>query len=524
MKNGKIETIVIVGGGTAGWMSAAFLSKAFPNLKITLIESANIPTIGVGEATIATFTGFTSFMEMDEADWMPACNGSYKYGIRFNDWYAKGQHYWHPFEPLVKAHSQFHLGHYWYRKFLSEPSSDRLAFYRDCFMHQGLIEENKILKTPGSADRMHTYTVVSEEQPLEVRVPYAYHFDAILFGEYVKVKFGKPNGVMQVIDDVMQVHLDEHGFIRSLDTKKGDSITGDLFIDCSGFRSFLIDKALHEPFDSYSGTLFVDRAIALRVPFKDVRQEMRPYTTATALTAGWSWNIPVTKRVGTGYVYCSHFLTPDAAELEFRQYVGEERTRGLETRHIDISKSGKYRNTWVKNCVAIGLSSGFLEPLEATSLHFVYAGVLKLVETIREGDFNSASIAAYNRYLTLMFEESRDFVAIHYVLTSREDTPFWRAVKYDTKISDSLADYMMKSKQMFPNDLPDSILFTETSWMCVLLGMNYLPSEIVYFMNIPPAELEQQVRVMNLLQRLRQRLGAEALNHYNYLSQLGDVT
>lgn len=524
MNHGKIKTIVIVGGGTAGWMSAAFLSKALPHLQITLIESSDIPTIGVGEATITAFTSFTSFLGMKEADWMPACNGSYKYGIRFNDWYEQGQHYWHPFEPLLYAHSPYHLGHFWYRNFLSDPAAHRLAFYRDCFLHLGLIEENKILKSTGAADYVHAYTMATDGGPLEVRVPYAYHFDAGLFGEYLKVHIGKPNGVRQIIDEVTHVHLDEHGFIHSLDMKSGNKVTGDLFIDCSGFQGLLIDKTLHEPFDSYADTLFVDRAIALRVPFNDARAEMRPYTTTTALSSGWSWNIPVTQRVGTGYVYCSNFLEPDAAELEFRRHVGEQRTQRLEARHITISKVGKHRNTWVKNCVAVGLSSGFLEPLESTSLHFVFAGIYRLAKAIREGNFNIATISTYNRQLTELFEESRDFIAVHYALTNREDTPFWRAAKYDTKIPDTLADTLAQAKQLFPNGPTKNILFGENSWMCILLGMNYLPDEAAYINNIPSEELNRQLRVMRLLPGLRQQLGVGAPHHYDYLKQFENVT
>ncbi|MHB8536158.1 MAG: tryptophan halogenase family protein [Sulfuricaulis sp.] len=522
MNSGRIEKIVIVGGGTAGWMSAAFLSKALPNVKITLVESSDIPTIGVGEATIATFTGFTSFLNMKESEWMPVCNGSYKYAIRFNDWYAKGQHYWHPFEALAYARSQLHLGQHWYRKFLSGPRTDRQSFYKDCFLSVGLCEENKILKSPASEGNVHTYTLAAGGTSVELRVPYAYHFDAGLFGEFLKIKIGKPNGVIQIIDDVTNVNRDEHGFIKSLDTKGGITLEGDLFVDCTGFRALLIDKTLGEPFDSYSDTLFVDRAIALRVPFNDVRMEMHPYTTTTALSAGWVWNIPVTKRVGTGYVYCSRFLEPGAAEAEFRRHVGEERTKGLETRHINISKVGKYRNTWVKNCVAIGLSSGFLEPLESTSLHFVFVGVAKLAEAILEGHFNNAVVASYNRFITQMMEEARDFIAIHYVLTTREDTPFWRAVKYDTKIPDSLADYLMKCKQAFPNGPANNILFKESSWMCILMGMNYLAGELAY-MNIPRQELEAQLNVLKQLQTLRQKLSVGAMQHYDYLSQLGEV-
>lgn len=523
MKNGNVEKIVIVGGGTAGWMSAAFLSKALPNVKIVLIESSDIPTIGVGEATIATFTNFTTFLGLKESEWMPACNGSFKYSIQFNDWYAKGQRYWHPFEALTYARSKLHLGQYWYRQFLSGPRTHRESFYRDCFLSTRLLEENKILRVPGGSEYMHSYKLADGGTPVEVRVPYAYHFDAGLFGEYLKVNIGKPNGVTQIIDDVIRVNQDEHGFIKSLDTKGGMAVDGDLFIDCSGFRGLLIDQTLHEPFDSYSETLFTDRAIALRVPFSNVKEEMRPYTKTTALSAGWVWNIPVTKRVGTGYVYSSRFLEADKAEQEFRQHVGEERTKDLEVRHIKIPKVGKHRNTWTKNCVSIGLSSGFLEPLESTSLSFVFVGVAKLAEAIQIGTYNSGVIAGYNHYITQMIEEARDFIAAHYALTSREDTPFWRAAKYDTKIPDSLAEFLARSRKAFPNGPTTNIIFTESSWTCILLGMNYLAGDLAYI-GIAPQEQQEQMRLMQQMQTMSQQLSKSALHHYDYLSKLGEVT
>lgn len=521
MKNGTIETIVIVGGGTSGWMSAAYISKALPNVKVTLVESSDIPTIGVGEATIAAITGFMDYLGMKEEEWMPVCNGSYKYGIRFNDWYEKGHYYWHPFESLAYVHSNLHVGQYWYHHLLAT-GGDRNSFYSDCFLGVGENERNHILKTPGGPDYADIYNVSIGGTTATFRVPYAYHFDAGLFGEYLKTKIAKPNGVEQIIDTVTEVHLGEDGFIERIDTEGGRQISGDLFLDCTGFRSLLLDKTLHEPFERYNETLFVDSAIAMRVPYEDPYQELHPYTTTTALSAGWVWNIPVTERIGTGLVYCSGFQSPDEAEQELRAHVGEERTKDIEVRHFDISRIGKHRNTWVKNCVAIGLSSGFLEPLESTSLHFVFTGVVKLVESISTGHFNTPIVATYNRFINDMMVESRDFIAAHYGLTTREDTPFWRHVKYDTSISDSLAEFLGKCRKALPNGPSNNIIFQESSWVSILVGMNFLPIANAYA-GFPQQEVERQMQVLNKIRETRARLEEESIHHYDYLTQMGHV-
>jgi len=520
MKNGMIESIVIVGGGTSGWMSAAYISKALPQVQVTVVESSDIPTIGVGEATVAAITTFMDYLGLKEKEWMPACNGSYKYGIRFNDWYERGHHYWHPFEGLAYVNSNLHVGQYWYQHLLAA-GGDRGSFYTDCFLGVGACEHNRVLKTPGGPDYVHTYSVpLDGAASAAFRVPYAYHFDAGLFGEYLKTNIAKPNGVEQIIDTVTEVHLGEDGFIEQIDTEGGRQIRGDLFLDCTGFRSLLLDKTLREPFEHYSETLFADRAIAMRVPYEDPYQEMHPYTTTTALSAGWVWNIPVTERIGTGYVYCSGFKSPDEAEQELRAHVGEERSKDIEARHLDIGRVGKHRNTWVKNCVGIGLSSGFLEPLESTSLHFVFIGVAKLVEGIGGGYFNTPIVATYNRFINDMMVESRDFIAAHYALTKREDTPYWRHVKYDTVIPDGLADFLLKSRQALPNALSSNIIFKESSWACILVGMNFLPSGLAYS-NIPQQDVQRQQLVLNKIRETRARLATESIHHCDYLTQMG---
>jgi tryptophan halogenase len=518
MMDGKIRSILIVGGGTAGWMSAAYLAKALPDVKVTVVESSDIPVIGVGEATIASFQNFTNFLEMKEADWMPACNGSYKYAIRFRDWYAKGDSYWHPFESLIYPNASLHVGQFWFRNFVKGGQAERENFYRDCYVGTRLLEQNKVLANTAGLNEEHQLPLGGGAHPVSVRVPHAYHFDAGLFGQYLKERIAKPMGVEQIIDDVVDVHLDERGYIDELATKTGKRLRADLFVDCSGFRSLLIEKTLKEPFDSYAKTLFINSAIAMRVPYQDVASEMRPYTTTTALSAGWVWNIPVTERVGTGYVYCKDFMKPDDAEAEFRRHVGEARASSLDARHIDVSKIGKHRRTWVRNCVAVGLSSGFLEPLESTALQFVYAKVDLLAVSLADRNFNTGSIAAFNRYVTAMMEEARDFIAAHYALTSREDTPFWKAVKYETVIPESLANRLANSRESYPNRPWSGIIFQENSWMAVLLGMNYLAADHFYkLLQVDDAAFMRDV--LGQIRSLTDRVAASALPHHEYLAR-----
>jgi len=516
MKNGKVENIVIVGGGSAGWMTASYLSKMHPNINISLIESSDIPVIGVGEATIAHLTRFLHTLGLKDKDWMPECNAAYKYGIRFDNWHEIGDQYWHPFEAIPYFNSQSHLATYWWynRSKQSNPDS-RQSMYSDCFMSTDLLKQNKILRIHGKPDYSDNFEINVGPETFPVRVAYAYHFDAGLFGEFLKNRIATPAGVNHILDEITDIEQHENGNISCLNTKGGKKIEADLFIDCSGFRSLLIEKTLNEPFISFSETLFCNKALAMQIPYEDRNKELRPYTTATALSTGWVWNTPLTSRIGTGYVFCDDFTDKDTAELEYRQFLGENRVKDFNTRLINI-RVGKFRNTWVKNCVAIGLSSGFIEPLESTGLHFIHVAAEKLSASLSGDFYNCGDMLAYNRYITLTMEEARDMLAIHYGLTNREDTPFWKEVKYNTKMEGSLPDLLMFSKHRFPND-KKGFIFGNNSWVCILNGMNYLPED--EFLNIPAAELKKQLALIDALRKYRKKIEAQLPNHADYLAK-----
>ena len=521
MNKGKVEKIAIIGGGSAGWMTAAGLKKSLPDIEISLVESSEIPVVGVGEATIFTLNFFLRFLGLKESEWMAACNASYKYAIRYDNWHEQGDSYWHPFESLPKFHSEQHLAHFWHQINNSTHSpKPRSSLYSDCFLCVDLLKQNRIFRQPGAPDhRPDKYCFRVGNSKQEQFVSYAYHFDAGLFGEYLKNTVAKPNGVLHIIDEITQVHCHENGFIEYLDTKSGAKVSADLFIDCTGFDALLIDKALGEPFDSYSDSLFCDRAIAMQVPYEDRVSELRPYTTATALTAGWVWNIPLRHRIGTGYVYCSGFKDNDQAELEYRRHLGEDRVKDISARHLDM-RIGKHRRTWLNNCVAIGLSAGFVEPLESTGLHFIYQSVVLLADALRGGFFNSGNIRAFNFDVTTMMEEVRDFLSIHYALTNREDSEFWREVKYNTVLTGLIPSVLSRSLLHFPMRRRGTVFSSPSSWVCILNGMNYLPQPTSQV--IQPGVIAAQVELMEAMRLAKEGYAKDLWRHADYLDQFGN--
>lgn len=318
-----------------------------------------------------------------------------------------------------------------------------------------------------------------EDPDYDGQVEYAYHLDAGLLASYLKEK-GKLEGVNHVIDNVLDVCLDERGFIQHLITENHGALDGELFIDCSGFRGLLINQILKEPFISYSDSLLCDRAIALPMhydtedPYNQNHGGINPYTTATALSSGWVWNIPLVKRSGTGYVYSSAFISDEDAEAEFKQHLGEK-SKELNARLIKM-RVGRNQNTWVKNCVSIGLSSGFIEPLESTGIYLIEVGIENLIHNFPNQLFEQAVINNYNQTMQEHYEEIRDFIVMHYCLTKREDSKFWQENKYLSAIPESLKNKLKLWQAMWPNNKQKlSKLFPDYSYICILAGMGYFP-------------------------------------------------
>jgi flavin-dependent dehydrogenase len=386
--------ILIVGGGSAGWMTAATLESQFPNYKISLIESKNISTVGVGESTLGQIVDWMRLLKIEDKDFMKYVDGSYKLSIKFTDFYKKEEAFHYPFGTPPLSQTRAGTNDWWFKKMLysKTPYSD----YADCTypLQMAYVNQNKF-----DIDEV-------------VR---AYHFDATKFGLWLKDKYCKK--IKHIVEDVVSIEQDDNG-IKSLNNK----YTADLYIDCTGFKSLLLDKTLKEPFESYSDMLPNDSAWATKIQYKNKEKELVPYTNCTAIENGWVWNIPLWSRIGTGYVYSSKFVDDETALKEFKQHLGQE---DLEFKNIKM-RVGIHNRLWVKNVVAIGLSAGFIEPLESNGLFSVHEFLIKLVRNLQRDRISQWDKDNFNFQCKHMFKSFAEFVGLHYALSHRNDTEYWK--------------------------------------------------------------------------------------------------
>ena len=349
------------------------------------------------------------------------------------------------------------------------------------------------------------------------RYPYGYHFDATQLAEFL-AQYSVRAGVRRVLDTVSNVELDSQGNIRSVDTESHGPIEADLYVDCSGFKAILISGALHEPFISYANELPNDRAIAARIPYAPSGTDIDPYTTATALSAGWAWNIPLYHRLGTGYVYSSAFREPEDAEVEFRQHLGPKGS-DIDVSHIRM-RIGRSRNSWVRNCVAIGLSSGFVEPLESTGIFFIQHAVEELANHFPfQGDHKTKQLS-YNAIVNACMDGIRDFLVIHYVASDRRDTDYWRSME-DLDPPPELAERLRIWKEYSPNikNVPSQFHgFQVYSYTCILFGLGYLPASIKPLLYIKDETLG--LRAFERKWRLAATLAKMLPSHREYLDHV----
>lgn len=498
----RIEHVVIVGGGTAGWLSAVVLNRMLGReggCTVTLVESSDIGTIGVGEATLPTLRRTLALCGIDETEWMVRCNASFKLAIRFVNWTGLPRRpvYWHPFGSLP-APGGLSLTQHWLARHLR---GDPTPLDEACAPALAACHARRAARR-------------GDEPAYSGPLTYAYHLDAGLFADYLK-ELGKARGVRHVVDEVTGVSLDGRGFVRALHTARQGDLTGDLFIDCSGFRGLLVNEALGEPFVSYGDALLCDRAVALPLPTDDAAQGIRPYTTATALGAGWVWNTPLFGRSGNGYVYSSAFLTPEEAEREFRAHLGPQ-SAGVQARHLKM-RVGRTRNPWVKNCVAIGLAGGFIEPLESTGIWFIELGLYNLLLNFPDRRFAPGVTSEYNRLMARYYEHVRDFIVLHYCLTRRRDTPFWRANADHARLPDSLRARLDLWREMLPNGqkLDGWGLFKDASHAYILAGLGHLPDHPLPLLT--PADGRAAESTFEELRREAGRMCDVLPDHYQYL-------
>ena len=487
--------VVVVGGGTSGWMTAAALAKLLPrHCAVRLIESEAIGIVGVGEATLPHIRAFNERLGIDEAEFMAATRATFKLGIEFRNWGAIGESYIHPFGAYGRELAGIDFHHYWLR-----------------LLHSGVpVPDFGDFSVAVMAARLNRFTRPSTDATsLASTFGYAYQFDATLFAPYLRT-LAEGLGAVRTEGRVVEVNRDgTSGDILSLRLESGETVEGDLFIDCSGFVSLLLGKTLGEPFQDWSQWLPCDRAVAM--PCRGDRA-ISPYTSAIAMPAGWRWRIPLQHRIGNGYVYSSAHISDDAAaEALIASVEGEP----LADPRLLRFKAGRRERSWVSNCVAIGLSSGFLEPLESTSIYLVQAAITALIELFPERKVSPIDRDEFNRTIDLEYDRIRDFLILHYHATRRDDGPFWDHVR-TMDVPDTLSEKMELFRRRGRVVKYRQGVFLEPSWLAVYIGQGIIPEAHDPRVDAPPEALGKG------LERLRGevRSVAEAMpDHGQYIAR-----
>ena len=458
----RIRSIAILGGGTAGWMAASVLARALTGTgcQISVVESPEIGTIGVGEATIPPILDLLRFLDINEEDFVRHTEATYKLGIRFSNWLHPGHRYWHPFGTFGVPINRRPFFHAWH-KARAEGLAPRLPDYSLC-------------AALGDAGR---FLFPSASAPAPVAgLRYALHFHAGLVATYLAA-YAKRLGVVHVARTLTDATQCSDGRIDEVVMSDGSRLRADLYVDCSGFRGALIEKVLKTGYIDWSTHLPCDRAVALPTASTGARP---PYTEATALSAGWRWRIPLQSRFGNGYVYSSKHVSDEAALEELVRSIGETPT--AEPRFLRFV-TGRRRLFWNRNCIALGLASGFLEPLESTSIHLVMSGVYALLEHFPDRSFSQPNIDAYNAEVVYEFERVRDFIVLHYCLNQRDDAPMWRACREST-LPESLAERIALYRSTGRVRPRSGELFTDSSWFYIFDGMGVVPEHYDPLMDV----------------------------------------
>ena len=478
------HNIVILGGGTAGWMTANLMASAWQTqlnngqLSITLIESPAIGIIGVGEGSTPQLKTFFETIGVTEKDWMPACNATYKNGILFKNWSTRPgfTRYFHPFTSVIDAHTApafVHNSHFKRQGYDIDSHVDRF------FLSATLAAQQKA-------------PIGQENFPFDIS--YGYHFDAVLMGKYLS-NVASTKGVKHIVAKVEQVILAKSGDIGQLLLNNGATVSADLFIDCSGFESVLLQKSLQVPFVSFKENLFNDRAVTIAIP-RTPQQKINSQTISTAMKYGWAWDIPLTNRTGNGYVYSSQFCSAEQAEQELREKLGLTNNE-IKANHLNM-KVGRVTEHWHRNCLAVGLSQGFIEPLEATALHFVQETIEGFIVTynntvtigLNDANFNKTSgdisqqVAAqkvqFNQKMNDRFDGIRDYIVGHYRLSNRSDTEYWRLNSENPNISNNLKKIVQA--WLHGEDLNKAFIegkvksfYPPVSWHALLAGYGVFP-------------------------------------------------
>lgn len=419
MSSSSINSIIIVGGGSAGWMTASTIVKFFPDKQITLIESKDIGRIGVGESTLPTLMAWLSALEIDYKDFMKYTDASYKLSITFKNFHdIDDKEFHYPFGTPYLDNCIFPGANDWHISKILNLEYNIPTYTESLYPQMQIIKNNKISNEIVDGFDLNKHS--------------ALHFDAMKFADWLMNKYAVPRGVRHIEANIDKVLSDSDG-ISGLVLENGNIVSADLYIDCSGFKSILLGKELKEPFIDYSDRLPVNRAWGVQIPYNNKISEIKPYTECIALSSGWVWNAPLYSRIGTGYVYSDKFISPEDALEEFKEYLiknkGKDRINdSLKFNDIKF-KTGIYNRTWVKNVVAIGLSASFIEPLESNGLFFIHENLLKVVQVLSRDTLSKFDISSYNLITKNSYDSFANFIRMHYFLTKREDSEFWRFMK-----------------------------------------------------------------------------------------------
>ena len=449
-----IRKILIAGGGSAGWMTAALLSRLFQGLyEVTLVESEEIGIIGVGEATIPAIKKYVELLGLEENEFMVRTQASFKLGIQFNNWSTLGSSYVHGFGVIGQDLEWLRCHQYW----LKAHADGRGGDFADYSINTAAIPDNKFMR---AAQDMG-------DSPLG-QIAHAFHFDAALFARFLS-GYAQERGVRRREGKIVDVTLrGADGFVESVTMADGEVIEADLFVDCSGLRGLIIEQALETGYEDWTHWLPCDRAVAVPCERSD---NFTPYTKSTAHGAGWHWRIPLQHRTGNGHVYSSQYIDDDAAEqVLLANLDGAQRADPFRVSF----RTGKRKRLWNKNCVAIGLAGGFLEPLESTSIHLIQSAIIRMVRLLPDAGFDPAGIAEFNRQSDFEYQRIRDFIILHYKATQRDDTPFWDYCR-TMDVPDTLQrkiDLWMANGRIFRED---EELFAEESWIQVFIGQGLIP-------------------------------------------------
>jgi tryptophan halogenase len=491
-----LEQVAIIGGGSAGWMTAAALADTLgPRCKITLIESEAIGTVGVGEATIPPIRSFNNRLGIDEATFVKETAGSYKLGIEFVDWARLGHSYFHPFGQFGAEFDKVPFYHFWMRESLAGRIDEPIDEFSMCW---AMAKAGKFSHP------------MQDRRRIQSTFDYAYHFDATLYAAFLR-RFAEQRGVERIEGRVVEANLRSHdGFIESVTLENGEKIEAEFFIDCSGFRGLLIEDALETGYENWQHWLPCDRAVAVPCAKGDA---IAPFTRSTAKSAGWQWRIPLQHRTGNGYVHCSEFIgEADATEELMHSLDGEAMADPRVLRFV----TGRRRKFWHKNCVAIGLSAGFMEPLESTSLHLIQYGILRLLALFPDREMSPLLAQEYNNQTIAEYERIRDFLILHYKATTRDDAELWRYCSA-MEIPDSLQYKIdhFRSYGLLVSD--ERELFNNPSWIAVYLGQGIVPQRAPAIAN-----LRDSVPVSDRLAAIRsamQEAVAEMPEHAEFIAR-----